>query len=485
VYVEDRDYVRNTVKQCYMSVEPSEFEFRVKTKSEEIRWIYAILRLEKDKRGIPRKISGILQNISARKISEERAQLLQMQLQQSQKMEAIGQLTGGIAHDFNNILAAIMGYTGLALDRCMDGDSVRLKEYLDEVYHAGERATDLITQMMTFSRTSINEPQNLSIIPVLNEVCKMLASILPSSIRVSKNFEKNLPNILIDPIQLQQVIMNICINARDAMTGKGELLITVKSTTFTTKNVNTNPNQSDVYSQIISCESCHEIIKDESYLQLSIGDNGQGIKSSDWFHLFEPFFTTKDVGKGTGMGLSMVHGIVHEHNGHILIDSCVGKGTTFKILFPCISSDVKPISPIVRTEVDAKPSANKANILVVDDEESMARYIAAVLEKNGHHVTVFTSSKKALQSYQREPGLYDLLVTDQTMPELTGAELSKAILAYNSEFPIILCTGYSESLSEDQAIRMGIKKYLYKPVETATLLNVTNDLLAFAECSTE
>ncbi|WJW74385.1 GAF domain-containing protein [Thiohalobacter sp. IOR34] len=394
--------------------------------------------------------------IKALQSHRERDQL-QRQLQQAQKMEAIGQLTGGIAHDFNNILASIMGYTGLALERFAPDGEGKLAEYLAEVYRAGERARDLIAQMLAFSRSGANDASPLNLAPMVKEAVKLLGSTLPSSIEVQIEIGSDVPQVRIGPVQMHQIIMNLCINARDAMQGKGRLAITLRRT-----------RESDAV-----CASCHAVVAGD-YVELRIGDTGPGIKPEVVDSMFDPFYTTKDVGKGTGMGLSMVHGIVHEHGGHIIVETAPGEGALFRVLLPA----AKEAGDGEGGEGQQEPAPDAGGrILIVDDEGSVAGFMAELLESHGYQAVTCADGRQALETFSADPRGFDLVITDQTMPGLTGAELAGRILALRPEIPIILCTGYSEYLDEAEVQKIGIRAYLAKPVPATLLLAEVNRLL--------
>jgi len=403
---------------------------------------------------------------------KERHQL-NRQLQQAQKMEAIGQLTGGIAHDFNNILASILGFTSLALQRFVRDDQAELREYLNEVTQAGERARDLVSQLLAFSRTSSNNASLLQIPPVIKEVTKLLQATLPSSIELSGQIDADVPAVMMDMVQLQQVLMNMCINARDAIGDKGHIEIRVRRV-YSNSDHSNGPN--DILLRHI-CDACHNEIEAADYIELSVQDTGSGISDDKLNQIFEPFFTTKEVGKGTGMGLSMVHGIIHQHGGHILVDTQSGVGTTFRLLLP-VAEDVPNHKPDIKLETSIiTEGLNNARILIVDDEESVARFIGDLLESRDGRVTVMTNSQAALDLFNQNPTEFDLIITDQTMPGLTGVELAQEILALRPEQPVMLCTGYSEHVDEEKAKALGIRGYLNKPMEVNTLLNMVQTLI--------
>jgi len=393
-----------------------------------------------------------------RDISERRQ--LQRQLQQAQKMESIGQLTGGIAHDFNNMLTSIMGYTELAREGLGQYDNNQIEDCLGEVYRAGKRARDLVSQMLAFSRGGEGE-FDLHVLPALIKgSLKMLGTTLPSSIEIDLQMESGNLAIMTNPVQLHQLVMNLCINARDAMEGKGRLTIGLQ-------------RESNIVKQ---CHSCHKMIRGD-YIKLFVRDTGSGIHVEQLDRLFDPFYTTKEVGKGTGMGLSMVHGIMHDHDGHIIVETGSGKGTSFNLLFPAV--DIK-VDTVNRQDSDTKTSSDPtldASILIVDDEVSVGGFIGELLKSHGCQTTVVTDSRLALSRFKQNPEAFDLVVTDQTMPGMMGVELAQSLLEIRPQLPVILCTGYSEYIDEAKAKSLGIRGYVDKPIETDKFLGLVENLL--------
>lgn len=387
-----------------------------------------------------------------KKANQERL-LLEKQLQQAQKMEAVGQLTGGIAHDFNNILASVMGYTSLAMELNEEINHAKLNNYLTQVFSASLRARDLVEQMLAFSRNSDSKPIDLDIGAHTRQAVRMLKSVLPSSVNITLQIPQQLFLVHIDPVQLHQIIMNLCINARDAMRGKGNLEI--KLSMEKVESV---------------CTACQQAFSGD-FVVLQITDNGKGISKEIISRVFEPFFTTKKVGRGSGMGLSMVHGIIHEHRGHIILHSKVGVKTRFKLLFPRVEQ-----SKNFRIQ-----SGKKRHILIIDDEITVTEYLRELFVTCGFIVTVETNSIAALKTYSDSPSTFDLVLTDQFMPTLSGADLSKKLLDINPHLPIVLCTGYANAISEDEAKTIGIKRYLFKPIDPNKLLIVVNELLSEGE----
>ena len=388
---------------------------------------------------------------------EQERTRLEKDLEQARKMEALGQLTGGIAHDFNNMLGIIMGYTELSLEKTKNDASSKIPEYLKNVMTASNRAKELISSMMLFSRTDGGKYQTMNISPLVKEDIKMLRSIIPSSIEIKSYIDETLPAVLIEPVKLQQLLMNLCVNARDAMDNKG--LLTVE--------LNLHEDVSN------NCLICHQHIKGD-WINLSVSDNGSGMTDAIKSHIFEPFFTTKAQNKGTGMGMAVVHGIVQDLNGHIFIDSELGKGTTIHIL-------LNPVYNKYKLTEDSHPQPKQLenkheHILVVDDEEHISKLTKEILLAAGYQCTNFTSSIDALNEFSQYPKKYNLIISDQTMPELTGLEMIKRMQKIRSDIPVIIATGYSESIDTNIATENNIQ-LLNKPVPRDKLLKTISERL--------
>ena len=385
---------------------------------------------------------------------------LQIQLQQAQKMEVIGQLTGGIAHDFNNILGCIMGYSTLALEHYKSKPEPKLEGYLNEVYQAGERARDLVAQMLIFSSNSSTSSKSISLEPVVNEVVHLLKSMLPSSIDLHAQIDSDISNVLMDPVQLHQLVMNLCINARDALDGVGKIKVHVGKL----NNFNA------------TCGSCHKEFHGD-FVELVVSDTGSGLAEDTLDKIFEPFFTTKEIGKGTGMGLSVVQRIVHDSGGHIIVNSVINKGSAFHLLFPAIKRESDFADKEDNIFSKEKYQVNGEHILVVDDEEVIAMFLAELLKLSGYRVTMVTTSTEALALFEQSPKNFDLIVTDQTMPAITGRELAEKMLQIRSDIPILLCTGHNIEVDESSSVTHGIKRFLQKPLNSDELLESVGELL--------
>jgi PAS domain S-box-containing protein len=402
----------------------------------------------------------IMRDISERKQAEAERARLEAQLRQAQKMEAIGHLTGGVAHDFNNILTAVMGYVAMAQERVASQGDEKLDKYLDRALRSGRQARDLIQQMLTFSRGQRGEPRALQLPPLVKESVKLMRSTLPSSIEFDTELDAALPAVLLDPVHLEQVLMNLCINARDAMQGAGTLRIALRKTT----------HRDSV------CTSCHQPVRD-TYVELAVSDTGSGISAEVVERMFEPFFSTKETGKGSGMGLSTVHGIVHEHGGHIVVETAPGRGARFCVLFrPMANAEGEAI----RAETSGPVSASrqlKGRVLLVDDEPAVAEFMAELLGSWGLEVTVHQNPVEARASFADDPEKYDLVVTDQTMPRITGLDLARTLLTRRPDLPVILYTGYAERLTEAQTRGSGIRAFVTKPIDIGAFFTLVEGVL--------
>ncbi len=457
IHPADQAAMQNWVQACLAGAAPGELEFRVLMSSGATRLLRGrgYLRHDDAKRAV--EMIGTVQDITERSRIEAEKQRLESQLQQAQKMEVVGQLTAGIAHDFNNILASVLGYTSLALDQHVPDKTSKLASCLHQVETAGLRARDLITNMLAFSRASASTQQAVPLGLLAQEVAKLLLPTLPSNIAFTTCVDTDQATVLADPAQLHQVIMNLVINARDAVAADGRIELLVRAASA----VNT------------VCSGCHaDIVGD--FVELSVSDNGTGIPADILPHIFEPFYTTKGIGKGTGMGMSVVHGVVHGCGGHVVVTSAPGTGTLIRVLLPW--SGVSPaVDAATATELAAHGNGNH-HILVVDDEEVLAKLIGEVLGSYGYRVTVFGDSRQALENFRAAPATFDALVSDQTMPGLTGIELAKAVRSLRPGLPIILLTGYNVALNADVAARLGVG-FLSKPISFDALRLTLGNLL--------
>ncbi len=399
-------------------------------------------------------LDGTIQDISKQIEAEKEKRELENQLRQSQKMETIGTLAGGIAHDFNNLLASIMGFSELALEDSQP-DTIQ-HENLKCVLVAAQRAADLVGQILTFARQTDTEKTHIEMKHVLTEAIKLLRSTLPSTIRIVERVTSK-SAVLAAPTQMHQVIVNLCSNASHAMQESGGVL-TIGLTDVELGATHINPGGP---------------VKAGRFLKLTIADSGHGIAPEIKDRIFDPYYTTKKPGEGTGIGLSVVQGIVRSHGGFITVDSEAGQGATFNVFLPIID----------REEIPKEISSNQVvggneRILLVDDEVLVIQMGRQMLERLGYEVTSRTSSLEAFELFEKAPYKFDLVITDMTMPELTGDRLAKMITDIRPEIPIILCTGYSNRLNRATIADAGIQAILYKPLVKTELANTIRNVLA-------
>lgn len=405
-------------------------------------------------------VLGIARDITYRKKAEKNRIRLERSLRQSQKMESIGNLAGGIAHDFNNILSAIIGFAELALDEVEKNTTI--EDSLQEIYKAGKRARDLVKQILAFARQSEEERKPIQPGLVAKEVLHFLRSTLPTNIEINQ-FIGSYSLTMGSPIQLHQVLMNVCTNAAHAMEDEGGILeVSVK----------------DVVADKISGVN-KASIKYKDYIEIKVSDTGIGIAPDVIDSVFDPYFTTKAQGKGTGMGLAVVHGIVESYHGHTKVESSVGIGTTLTILLPITRKpeERRPYEPA------ALPTGVE-KVLLVDDEPSVAKMGEQMLSRLGYSVTTRTSSLDALELFKSRSDDFDLIVSDMTMPYMTGDQLAVKLLSIRHDIPIILCTGYSKKISDETALEIGVKAFVYKPLVKARFAKTVRKVLDEANAKT-
>jgi len=396
-------------------------------------------------------------DITEYKLAAHERRNLAVQMEKSQKMEAIGTLAGGIAHDFNNILSGILGYAQLA--ELNLGSPSKARGHLTQIIKGAHRAAELTQQILTFSRRTEFEKQPLRLYLIIKEALKLLRSSIPSTIDITEAIESK-SKVLADPTQMHQVIMNLCTNAYHAMGDRGGGTLTVR---LTEKWIS---GGKDVFDQNI---------KQGVYLELEVTDTGHGMDDEILKKAFDPYFTTKDIGKGTGFGLALVHAIVEEHGGHIKVQSRVGKGSSFFIHLPVIAEQDVTQAQDMKNEQIYKGGSER--IMVVDDEEDIREILQEFLTAAGYKVSVFENGAGAFEAFQKDPDQFDLIITDMTMPRMTGGELAKKAIRIRANTPVILCTGYSESISETLALDIGIRKYLQKPLSNKDLAVSIREIL--------
>jgi PAS domain S-box-containing protein len=393
----------------------------------------------------PPLLGGIAVDMTDKVRAEEDKASLEQQLIQSQKMEAIGTLAGGIAHDFNNVLAAIMGYVELAMFDALPGSKVQ--EELDQVLKATHRATDLVRQILTFSRKTGQERQPIDPEHLVGEALKLIRATLPTTIEIRQYIQSDGAKVLANATQMHQVIMNLCTNAAHAMEENGgtiEVRLGKK--------------------EFQGATAGQHGVSPGTYLEISITDTGHGIPPALKERIFDPYFTTKAQGKGTGMGLAVARGIVQSHGGAIDVDSDPGEGTCFRILFPITTAMID----VTTENMESLPTGTES-VLFVDDEPVLVDLGQQMLRRLGYKVTRCENSQEALDLFKKDPYRFDLVITDTTMPNMTGDILASQLLALRPDLPVFLCTGYSEQITPEKAVRIGIAAFLMKPLSVSDL----------------
>jgi PAS domain S-box-containing protein len=380
---------------------------------------------------------------------------LKQQLRQAQKMEAIGTLAGGIAHDFNNILAAIIGYTELV--RMDLRETSPLMANINKVLNASQRARDLVAQILAFSRQTEQELKPVSISAIVKEVLKLLRASLPATIEIRQHLHMQPATILADATQIHQVLMNICTNAGHAMRTRGGILEVYLG------------EARDAFAPPLALQH----LTAEDYLCLAVRDTGHGMSPEVLDRIFDPYFTTKQKEEGTGLGLAVAHGIVTSHNGHITVESTPGEGTRFKIYFPLIPDKVSDGKQTMGHQLPG----GKERLVLIDDEIDIVLVNRQMLERLGYTVATYTDSRRAVADFEADPSQVDLLITDMTMPGLTGDQVVRAVHARRPDLPVILCTGFSEIITKEKAQDLGVRKLMMKPVSLGELARTIRALL--------
>ena len=394
----------------------------------------------RDETGGIKNIVHVAKDITVQKELEE-------ELYQARKMEAIGTLAGGIAHDFNNILTSVLGYAELLRDDIVKGCATT--DRIDKVIKGALRARDLVSQILTFSRKTMQKPLPLRPHLIIGESLKLLRSSLPVTIEIRQEIDKEGRMIVADPTRLQQVLMNLCTNALQAMENqKGVLTVLLRDIELTRHDLLGEKN-----------------LEPGAYVELAVSDTGHGIEAANLKRIFEPYFTTRGLGRGTGLGLALVHGIVRDHGGLIKVESEVGRGSTFRVFFPAVREAANQIGGQKQTAA----AGGSERILLVDDEQDIIEALQEGLRRHGYRVTVATDSEQALQMFCDRPNDFDLVITDQTMPHLTGVDLAGKMLQVRRDIPVILCTGYSAVVDAEQAMAQGIRHFVMKPVQLEQL----------------
>lgn len=409
----------------------------LKNGKEEPHAFYVVRTPKLDNNGNIEYVVCTAHDITERKRMEKEKKKLEARLRQAQKMEAIGTLAGGIAHDFNNILFPILGYSEMLMNDAPDNSD--LKRDLSMIFNGTKRARDLVKQILAFSRQREYDLKPIKVHLVVKETLKLIRSSIPATIDIMQNII-DCELVMADYTQIHQVAMNLLTNAYHAMEKKGgKLKVTLKEVDLRADDLKGMPPG--------------------TYVRLTISDTGIGMDQSTIDRIFDPYFTTKKEGKGTGLGLAVVHGIIKSHGGHISVYSEPGKGSEFHVYLPVIKAQQET------KQIEIQPiKKSNERILVVDDEKMVVEIQQKMLKRLGYDVTSCTSSVEALKAFQANPDNFDLIITDMTMPNMTGDQLAQKIMEIRTDIPIILCSGFSEKMSNEKAKSLGIKKFLMKPV---------------------
>ena len=415
-------------------------------------WLSLFVKCHRKESGEVDYIDGFTLDITEWKSAEMAKERLETRLQQSQKLEAIGTLAGGIAHDFNNILGVIVGNTELAA--CDIPEDNPARESLEEVKQACARAKELVRQILSFSRRSDSRLEPVNIAPVIKESLTLLRASIPTSIDIRSHVPERVDTILGDPVHINQIMINLCTNAADAMARKGGVF---------------EVSLENVILDERAAARFHDI-RPGAYVHLTVRDTGHGIRPGVLDRIYDPYFTTKEVGKGTGLGLAVVHGIVTGHGGGIRVSSEPGRGTVFEVVFPVAERESQP-EPSRNSNI---PGGNE-HVLLVDDETSLLRIAKKLIERMGYHVAARANPEDALAYFKANPDRIDLVITDMTMPGMSGKKLAEEMMRVRPDIPIILCTGYSEKMNDTAAA--GIKAFLMKPLRFRDLAVVIRDVL--------
>ena len=445
---------RLRLSDCVKSRGLIQYEFHTELHGARTWWIRNLMPLI-NQEGRVYKIIGAATQITNLKQAESEKQRLEIQLRQAQKMEAIGTLAGGIAHDFNNILSAIIGYTELSLEELPVGHSVH--DYLKQVLQAGSRARNLVRQILSFSRPGSHEQGPLQMGPVVKEVMKLMRSSLPSSLDIRLSLQSQQHTVFADPTQIHQLVTNLVTNAAHAMENReGGIEVGLNSVSFGPDDTLPSP------------ELAHE-----DYVHLWVKDTGHGMDAPTLARVFDPFFTTKETGRGTGMGLAVVHGIVKSHGGVITAQSELGVGSTFNVYLPALRVE----EPAGHAEEQESVMGGDERVMWIDDEPLLAALGHKLLERVGYRVTSFTSSPDALEKFRACPEDFDLVITDFTMPKLTGGDLAREMLQVRPNLPIIICTGNKDRVDRSICADLGIRHYIVKPMQARDMCKIIREVL--------
>lgn len=456
VHPDDHEATRAVIVDAFNNRDGYDTEFRIIRPDGSIRAVQSRASIYRDDQRIPVRVVGTTQDITNQRQLESQNLTLERQLLQSQKLESLGTLAGGIAHDFNNILQAILGYTALARERALEDDT--MQSYLSRIEDGSKRATDLIRQILTFSGQDEFELREIDLAIIVNDAIEFLRHAIPSTIHLEVDIPDEPCNAMAGPVQIHQLVTNLCTNSMHAMDdARGTLSVTLKRRHVENpKSILGNTLETGAYNEIV------------------IQDTGSGISSKDIDRLFDPFFTTKEVGKGTGLGLAVVHGILRRLNGGISVDSELGKGTTIRVLIPLSSSSPPPhdVIPAVQHQPQLDSANGHRHILVVDDEVAITRFLKLLLEKRGHTVDVFNDPEEAL-THLAANDTPDLALLDYTMPKLNGLELAQQLDELYPALHVVIATGNLDVAPLEKAKPENVKSILRKPFQIEEILSAT------------
>ncbi len=448
LHPEDRPEAEKQIFHHLELAKPFQIEFRMQTRDGQWRWILARGKtVETDDQGRALRMLGTHMDITDRKNMEK-------SIQQTQKMESIGSLAGGIAHDFNNILFPILGLSEMLMEEFPEESDTH--QSLSKIFKAGRRGSELVKQILSFSRQSEDSLIPVQVHKVLKDVLKLCRPTIPADIELRPDIREGCGHVMANPTQLHQIAMNLITNAYHAIEPEhGTISIELSKISL---------KAADIHGFSLAAGR---------YVLLRVSDTGSGIEPAVMDRIFDPYFTTKEKGKGTGLGLSVVHGIIKAYNGDIKVYSEIGKGTTVSVYLPLMAETVE-IDPEETLKIDP---AGDENILLVDDEAEIARMMERMLQRLGYSVTIRYGSLEALETFRASPDAFDLVITDMTMPQMTGDQLAEALMALRPDVPIIICTGFSERINRDTAAAMGIKGFLMKPVTKSDIAGTVRKVL--------
>jgi len=454
VFPEDRKAIQIAVHDAAGSERELNIEWRVNTTDGSLRWLMSRGQPLRDADGKVLKYHGIVIDITERKQSRAERDKLQAQLNQAQKMESIGTLAGGIAHDFNNILYPIVGHTEMLMEDFPDAGSTR--DSLNAIYTGSLRAKDLVQQILAFARQEKTELKLMKMQPIIKEAMKLIRSTIPATISIRQDLKPDCGPVSADPTQIHQIVMNLATNAYHAMEENGgELKVNLKEIELGEDDL-IDPDMSPGL-----------------YACLTIGDTGVGMSKDVMNRIFDPFFTTKEKGKGTGMGLSVVHGIVKRMSGEIQVYSEPGKGTEFQVYLPVVGN----VSEKQEPEADEPLPGGSERLLLVDDETVIIAMEKQALERLGYQVTSRISSIEALEAFRANPEKFDLVITDMSMPNMSGDKLASELIKIRPDIPILLCTGFSETMTDEKIKSLGLRGILMKPMMMKDLARKIREVL--------